>query len=293
MKLNLHTHTRWSDGFLSFLELVNYAKREGLEYLAVTDHDRTNAWSSHTMEENRPYINGGIETVSPGILRTEGLQILQGVELSTNDSGKEVHIVGLFLNEPDQEFQIYLESILKFRWYRAGRIAERLGIDTDLLMKEVGDGLPSRLHLGYLIFLREKGRDPSLTCPRDAMEKYVGPKTESYVAFEVDFVYTPQRAIQRIIKSGGIPIWAHPERAEHLPLDDTFKRYRDYAEGRPFGIEVTDLKRLSEMMNRFGLVTVGNDFHGYPYEPKEKPLAIEVPDELIQRLNEAHKAMTK
>ena len=52
-------------------------------------------------------------------------------------------------------------------------------------------------------------------------------------------------------------------------------------------------KRLDEMMNKFTLVTTGNDFHGYPYEPRDKPLAIEVPAELMQRLIEAYKAMTR
>jgi len=136
MKVNLHTHTRWSDGYLSFQELVNHAKREGLEYLAITDHDRTKGWSTQNVEENSPYISGGITPFDHGMLSTEGLKLIQGVELSANDNGTEVHILGLFINQPDREFQIYLDYIEKIRWCRAGRIAERLRIETSDLIKE-------------------------------------------------------------------------------------------------------------------------------------------------------------
>ena len=299
MKLNLHTHTRWSDGYLSFMELIQRAEGLGLEYLAMSDHDRTKAWSKRNVGEVKQYIT--IESLEHGLLQSEKLKIVQGIELSANDEGKEVHILGLYLDQPDEEFEVYLDAIERYRWLRAGSIAKELDMDLDLLMKEVGTGLPSRLHFGYIKFLEEQQkdeneRDPEITCARDTMKKYVGPKTKAYVSFNVDFIYTPQRAIERILKSGGIPVWAHPERID-LPLEETFERYKGYANGKPFGVEVTDPKNLEAMMNKYGLVSIGNDFHGYPYEPKEKSLIVEVPNELanelIKRLDTAKKEIKK
>lgn len=299
MKLNLHAHTKWSDGYLSFQELLKYAKEQGLTYLGIGDHDRTKAWGIQNINENRPYISGGIDSSSHGLLHSEGLKILQGIELSANDGGEEVHILGLYIDQPDQEFNVYLEAIEKYRWLRAGVIAEKLDISLERVMKEVSVGIPSRLHFGYIKFLEEMGkdeseRDPKITCARDAMKKHVGPQTEGYVSFEVDFIYTPQKAIERIFRLGGIPIWAHSKRTcerTGLPLEKTFERYKEYARGKPFGMEVEYPGELEAMMEKYSIVIVGNDFHGYPYEPEEKSLVVEVPNELgaelITRLEKA------
>lgn len=294
MKLNLHTHTRWSDGYLTFLELLNHPKKQELACLAITDHDTTKAWSLQNLEETRAYMT--IDAVSRGILQSEQLKIMQGIELSANDSGTKVHILGLGIDQPDDQFNDYLDTIDKYRWSRSDEMTEGLKLDPGRVKEEVGIGVPSRMHFGYIMYLKEKEkpeeeRDPEITCARKAMDKYVGK-----VSFDANFVYSPQEAIERILNLGGVPVWAHPERID-LPFEETFKRYQGYAQGKPFGIEVTDPEKLEAMMERFDVVTVGNDFHGSPYDPADKSLVVEVPDELgaelIRRLEAAHKAITK
>ena len=67
----------------------------------------------------------------------------------------------------------------------------------------------------------------------------------------------------------------------------------DYAKGKPFGVECSPESPmpLEKMMKKFSLVTIGNDFHGYPYEPRDKKLAVDMTKELMSRLEEAHRVI--
>ena len=44
MKLDLHTHTSYSDGELTVKESVEKAKKLGLDGIAITDHDNIDSW---------------------------------------------------------------------------------------------------------------------------------------------------------------------------------------------------------------------------------------------------------
>src|SRR5215208_6149079 len=79
-KIDLHLHSTESDGRLSPAALVDLAYRNGVRRLALTDHDTT---------------AGLAEAIEAG--QTLGVEVIPGVELSTDIPGREIHMLGLFL----------------------------------------------------------------------------------------------------------------------------------------------------------------------------------------------------
>ena len=80
--IDLHTHSRASDGTLTPSELVALAGKSGLTAVALTDHDT---------------LDGLPEARQAG--RDCGLEVVSGVELSVADGERGVHVLGLFLPE--------------------------------------------------------------------------------------------------------------------------------------------------------------------------------------------------
>ena len=88
MKIDLHTHTYFSDGSFSPTEVVNTAIERKVKYLAITDHDNIDG-----INEALKAAKGGEIVVIPGI------EIAAKVKCSEN----EIHIVGLYLDPKDQK----------------------------------------------------------------------------------------------------------------------------------------------------------------------------------------------
>ena len=84
MKIDLHNHTKHSDGVYTPLELVNRAINNGVDVFALTDHDSI----------------FGIEEINE-IAKNKNIRIINGMELSTYYKGESVHIVCLFKNKAD------------------------------------------------------------------------------------------------------------------------------------------------------------------------------------------------
>ncbi len=76
--IDLHVHSNCSDGTLSPAELAAYALKKKLAAIALTDHDTIDG-----LEELFSAANG------------TGLEVISGIEFSTEFHGKDVHIVGL------------------------------------------------------------------------------------------------------------------------------------------------------------------------------------------------------
>ena len=92
MKGDLHCHTTLSDGSLGIEEVIAQAKRMGLDFLAITDHDTLDAYN-----EIYEYVKNGL---------TKPL-IIPGVEFTIDNKeyGSQCHILQLFVNPFDKEIQ--------------------------------------------------------------------------------------------------------------------------------------------------------------------------------------------
>ena len=108
-KIDMHVHTTASDGTMRPEHVVSLAAMQGLKAIAITDHDT---------------MDGIVEAGKAGELM--GVTIIPGIELSTDYQGKEVHVLGYFLDENAPALKEYQSWAAEKRQERNEKILERL-----------------------------------------------------------------------------------------------------------------------------------------------------------------------
>ncbi|HCI45306.1 MAG TPA: phosphatase [Candidatus Omnitrophica bacterium] len=188
---DLHIHTHYSDGTMSPQEVVADALHCGIQCIAITDHDT-------------------IDGISPAIAAAEGqdLEVLPGIELSSEINGKDVHMLGYLFNWQDASL---LEQLKEMQNARAGRMKkmiqklEALGIQNISFEEISGSARTTALGRPHLAAaLVEKKVVGNM---RAAFDKYLAEGAPAYVP---KFKQTPQEAIKLIKGFGGIAVLAHP-----------------------------------------------------------------------------------
>ncbi|MNU57443.1 hypothetical protein D3C71_465640 [compost metagenome] len=249
-RYDLHTHTQASDGMNAPAENVRLAKQKGLAGIAITDHD-TVAGISEAMEAGKRI----------------GLDVIPGVEISTRAAGKDIHVLGYYLQYEDERLCSRLEHLRTVRETRNERIIEKLNdLGIPITMNEVISGLGRELgpddsvgrpHIADVLV--QKGAVADL---REAFDKYLAEGAAAYISLPK---VSPVEAITWIKEAGGAPVIAHPG----LYGDDDLVRHI-IKEGQPAGIEVyhsdhgpEEEGRYSDMAREYGLImTGGSDYHG-------------------------------
>lgn len=268
-KIDLHMHTTASDGALTPAELVGEAKGQGLECIAVTDHDST---------------DGIEEAVAEG--ERLGVHVIPGIEMSTDIPRAEVHILGYYLRYHDAEFQTTLQQLREGRRDRAEKMVAKLAgmgviIPWERVQEVAGQGSVGRPHIAQVMV--EMGYVSSMV---EAFTDYIGRNAPAYVE---RYKLTPVEAVGLIRKVQGLPVLAHP--GEVLTLDTLLPElisaglvglecyYGDYS---PETVE-----GLLALADEHGLVpTGGTDFHrieGFGHGPHH-PGDTWVPWESVRRL---------
>jgi predicted metal-dependent phosphoesterase TrpH len=162
MLYDLHCHSSYSDGELSPIDLVLRAKAAGVHALALTDHDC-------------------VAGLSLAQSAADGIHLIPGVELSAGWHGKEIHIVGLFINPEQSVLRDALAQQADRRWQRLNAIADKLRKDhIDGVVEEMQHrfpgALPSRSHVAQILVARGKAKDHER-----AFTRYIGRKGSAYV----------------------------------------------------------------------------------------------------------------
>lgn len=247
--IDLHVHSNYSDGTKTPAELVKLACEKNLAAIALTDHDTTE----------------GIEDIL-NEAKDLPLEIIPGIEFSTEYLGKDIHILGLYINPYHPAFLSHIETFQESRTNRNRKMCDRLrelGIDItyEALTGEFEGAIITRAH--YARYLLEHGYVKSL---REAFDRYVGDHCPAFVPREK---ITPNQAVELILKCGGIPVLAHPilYRFSDRVLEDLVASlsssglvgietiYSTYAPG-----EERYIRRLAARHNL--LITGGSDYHG-------------------------------
>lgn len=247
--IDLHTHTTESDGSFTPEELIEEAKRVGLSAIAITDHDTI----------------AGIKKAKASA-SNNNIELIPGIELSTDYNGKEVHIVGLYI---DIENEYFLSKLAEFKTCRDNRNKlivknlqkEGFDITMDALKADNPDCVITRANIAR--FLYEHGMIPSI---QTAFEKYIGDNCKCFVN---RFKITPMDAVRLIKEAGGTAILAHPL-LYHLS-DSTLQTLVDELKDAGLdGIEAiycTYTPSEERQMKQFAksnelLISGGSDFHG-------------------------------
>lgn len=245
--IDLHTHSTFSDGTFTPLQLVKYAEEKGLKAFAITDHDTTEG-----IKEAK-----SIET---------NVEVISGVEISTRYDKKEIHIVGLYVNENDADLNKQLKYYREKRVTRNFEILEKLNsLGVDITIDDVkesctGDVI-SRAHIAKALV--SKGFVGSYT---EAFDRYLGDNKCAYVSRET---LNYEESMELITKAGGVPVLAHPllYKMSDTNLENMMVKLRQ--KGLK-AVEVyysthsnSDTQHVMAMANRVGLIySGGSDFHG-------------------------------
>ncbi len=188
-RIDLHLHTIHSDGVYTPAEVVELARRSGLAGIAITDHDTLDG-----IEPARAAAGTAIEIVS-------------GVEISTEHDGGELHLLGYFVNAEDPELTAALKRLRLRRSERFREMVERLRgcgvfLDEGQVRARAATGAVGRRHLAMMMI--DAGRVGSV---REAFLRYLGDKGRVAVPKATLAV---QDAIALVRRAGGVASWAHP-----------------------------------------------------------------------------------
>ncbi|MED4726590.1 PHP domain-containing protein [Aneurinibacillus migulanus] len=245
-KADLHSHTTASDGTCSVQQSIERAKANGLAALGITDHDTVAALASALEEGKR-----------------QGVEIVPGVEISSVYAGKDVHVLGYYMDINNPEFLHRLEELREVRSKRNQMMIEKLNeLGISITMEEVERrkkekaGNIGRPHMAEV--LMEKG---IVTSMKEAFDKYLGSTGAAYVNPPR---ISPEEAIDIIQEAGGVAVLAHPGLYKNPEM------VRKLIGHGLQGIEVyhpdndeEDTRLYGALADEYHLVkTAGSDFHG-------------------------------
>ncbi|GAB2576357.1 PHP domain-containing protein [Nitrincola alkalisediminis] len=246
---DLHLHSRASDGALAPAELVSLCAANGVQVMALTDHDT-------------------LAGINEARLAAEqiGLNLIVGTELTCLWNRRSIHILGLGLDDAFEGVNDYQAELFCLRQERAERISERLikkGVDAsifDLAMRYSEGGQIGRPHFAKaLVKLR------NVKTLQEAFDHYLGQnKVGDVKALWPDL----RRSVEFIRQAGGIAVIAHPTKYKM-----TFTKLRelvaDFKKVGGEGIEVgypglnpdqgRELIKLATQQDL--LMSAGSDFH--------------------------------
>ncbi|WP_282571291.1 PHP domain-containing protein [Methylonatrum kenyense] len=189
-KIDLHCHSRASDGQLTPAEVVARAAANGVRVLALTDHDTLAGVAEAAAEADR-----------------RGMHLVPAVECSCAWQGRELHIVGLGVNPAAAGLQAQLWQARDARWRRMRRIADKLEARRinevfDKVCAAVGDGMPTRAHVARV--LHAAGHVQSV---QQAFDRYLGRGKPAWTRVEWP---TMEDCVAAIRDAGGQAVLAHP-----------------------------------------------------------------------------------
>jgi 3',5'-nucleoside bisphosphate phosphatase len=252
-KYDLHTHTYYSDGSCSPLELIREAAKINLTGLSITDHDS---------------IEGLSEAMIEG--KKRGLEIIPGVEIQ----GMECEILGYFFNKEDNDLNFLLEKHRKQRKkYLLKKIEalESYGIEVDIkeVLNASGIGQnPNSFHIAKVMI--DKGYVSSIDL---AFKEYL-----KNIQVRLEVAPTRVKKIIKVInEAGGKAVLPHPWFLKEKQKQEMESFVIKLIENGLSGIEVSgfipeDVKmfrnklfidQVLEITKKYELIeTAGSDFHG-------------------------------
>ncbi len=246
--IDLHVHSTASDGTYTPSDLIKLAFKSGLSAIAITDHDTIDGLGEAQTAAN-----------------SYNIEFVPGVELSTEYNGKELHMVGLFIDKTYKPLLTNLKEFIKKRDERNKKIVSLLqkegsSITFEKLLNRTG-GTITRAHFAdYLIeegFVKDK---------KEAFSKYLGDGKRCFVERSL---ISSQDAIALIKEAGGTAIFAHPGLCKYTDAQ-LREALSVFKEAGLDGLEAVystynhdDELYFTNIANEYNLLlSGGSDFHG-------------------------------
>ncbi len=252
--IDLHVHSNYSDGSLSPDEVVRLSYKKNLAAIALTDHDTVAGIASARIAAEK-YAAGNTP-----------LRVISGVEISSAYKDRDIHILGLMIDENNEDLQKLLNDSLTERKERNLKMAERLsqyGISVNMDELCQGEDCASVTRAHFARFMVDNGYTSTYN---EAFVKYIGYDCPCYV--ERTYI-SPFAAIEAIKKAGGVAVLAHPllYKLSNAEIEILVEYLADLGIQ---GLEALyscnsglDESYLHSLANRYHLaISGGSDFHG-------------------------------
>ncbi len=247
--VDLHCHSSASDGSLSPPELLDHAREQGVDVLALTDHDTT----------------AGLASAAQAATEA-GIKLVPGIEISVSWGGRTIHVLGLNIDPDNAALNQGLARLRKFRHWRAGEIARKLeqaGIpgSYDAVCGMAAEQIISRTHFARFLVENGHARDIKQVFKRYLVNGKPGHVAGKWVSLA--------EAIGWIRGAGGRAVIAHPARYR-LSATRLRSLFSEFKELGGEGLEVVagsqssrECASMAQYARQFDLLaSCGSDYHG-------------------------------
>lgn len=292
-KIDLHIHTRFSDGKYDLLELIGLIQKSDLKKVAITDHDTISKLN-----------------FAKDLFAQNDIELIPGVEFNT--STKNMHILGYGISNFDKVEEVINEmkysnlescfnviSLLKkegidINYEKVIKFIEKEDRERFILYLNELDTLEKKdisvlksLQLNSIIdkrvivkYLLSRGYVSNVL---EAYDKYIGLGRPCYSPINK---FSPYDVIDLIKSNGGVAVLAHPLSLglNNSELDNTIKTLKDIGLD---GVEIYGTKMHQDKISFFEnltekydlLRTAGSDFH-----TDQETLGIECHEDVWKKL---------
>ncbi len=264
---DLHTHTNYSDGRLSPEQLLEKAVDCGLAAISVTDHDT---------------VDGCLHIQK--IIGNYPIRFVNGIELSSHEKGREIHILGYGFDLNDARLIKHLKEYRKARLDRAMRMHQKLHslgkeFDFEHIMIQAQKAPIGRPHIAEVLL--------KLGFVKNYSAAFFAYLSEDAPAYEPKKYFPVKDAIKLINDAGGVAVIAHPSYYNNQNL------LLKIIEHGLDGIEVVHPSHSKEMQKYFRgiasqyslLETGGSDFHGIKDYDDDNFSKYVVPSAIVDSIN--------
>jgi predicted metal-dependent phosphoesterase TrpH len=245
--IDLHLHTTASDGRCTPDELVERASRAGVTVMAVTDHDTVAAIS----EVRRA-------------AQASGIEVIDAIEITAVESGRDVHLLGYFIDPNDLQLDAFLAQQRAQRITRVEALARRLAqlgmpIDVGPLLMQAREG--GGRSVGRPQVARAMVAAGYVADTREAFDRWLAADRPAFVPRDGA---PPRSVIDIVHAAGGLVSLAHPGQTQ---VDAQISAY---VRAGLDAIEIYHPDHDAAAVDRYRhialqlelLATGGSDFHG-------------------------------
>ncbi len=249
-KIDLHCHTSASDGLKTPSELIDFAIKNGISVLAITDHDT---------------VSGLEEAVSYS--EDRDITLVTGIEFSIDYHDGSFHLVGLGIDHRDREISSVSAHLQEVRDNRIYRIIEDLSrngihIPVEDVIEESGGGVMGRPHVARTLVKHGYAVNTN-----DVFQKFLVKGKPGYVGKERVSLHD---AVRLVKNAGGIPVIAHPSSINYNGISEFEAKLKGFVDSGVEGIEVyasfnkpAEIGELRRLAVKYKLViSGGSDYHG-------------------------------
>lgn len=248
--IDLHVHSTFSDGAKTPAELAVLAKKAGLSYFALCDHDTANGYA-HMQKA----------------LEGSGIALIPGAEVSTGQKGS-THVLCYGAGVLEPEMTACLQKIAQERIGRAEEIMRLLKRQGVTIPDEKQAQLLEASSVGRTHIARAIIETGACNTIQQAFERYLGLGRPAYVPRRLP---STAEAVERLSRLNVVTVLAHPMRMD-MEWTAMHAFICSLKECGLMGVEVyhpSAASRAARLLDGLArqeklLVTGGSDYHGDP-----------------------------